>query len=129
MRTTAMVLATTAVLATGGCGADGRLAPWRLAGPPPDPAATSVDILVSEQGCTGGQLATARIQEPEVSYERDRIIVIVRTSEAGINTCPSNPETPYVLRLDEPVGDRVLMDGSLEPPAAPATVPPTHRPR
>lgn len=34
----------------------------------------------------------------------------------GAQECPSNPETPFVLELPEPLGDRSLRDGSSVPP-------------
>ena len=34
----------------------------------------------------------------------------------GPATCPSNPPTPYTLRLDRPLGDRTLADGGTIPP-------------
>jgi hypothetical protein len=34
----------------------------------------------------------------------------------GPATCPSNPPTPYTLRLDGPLGDRTLADGGTMPP-------------
>ncbi|WP_144121311.1 hypothetical protein [Catellatospora sichuanensis] len=126
---TAVVLALAAALATGGCGTEGSLAPWRLAGTPPAPSATSVDILVTEMACNGGRSADGRIADPEISYEDDRIVVTMRTvPRGGANTCQENPETPYRLELDEPLGDRVLMDGTLDPPAAPGPNRPTHVP-
>ena len=74
-------------------------------------------ILVTENACAGGQPATGRIEEPLVIHERTRVQVamFVRPLE-GPSTCPTNPPTPYTLRLDRPLGDRTLADGGTIPP-------------
>ncbi|TVP67752.1 MAG: hypothetical protein EA340_10000 [Nitriliruptor sp.] len=102
--------------------ADAQPAPWE-----PDPGAdlsassTSIDVLVNEVGCASGESADGRIAEPEVVYEPDRVVVTIRVVPvAGAAACPSNPDTPYTLELDEPLGDRGLLDGSHDPPVEPS---------
>jgi hypothetical protein len=74
-------------------------------------------ILVTELACAGGQPATGRIEEPLVIRERDRVQVAMFVRPVGgPATCPSNPPTPYVLRLARPLGDRTLADGGTIPP-------------
>jgi hypothetical protein len=54
-----------------------------------------------------------------VIRERHRlqVAVFVRPLQ-GPNNCPSDPETPYTLRLDRPPGHRTLADGGTIPPRA-----------
>jgi len=74
-------------------------------------------ILVTETACASGQPATGRVEEPLVIRERARVQVamFVRPLD-GPAACPSNPPTPYTLRLDGPLGDRTLADGGTIPP-------------
>lgn len=37
----------------------------------------------------------------------------------GEQHCESNPATPYTVELDEPLGQRRLLDGGVQPPAPP----------
>jgi hypothetical protein len=95
------------------------VADWRVDGTP-DPAATEVSILVHENACASGQSADGRIQEPDVDYRRDAVVVTVRVRQrSSSEACQGNPDTPYILRLDEPLGDRMLLDGGTSPPAPP----------
>jgi hypothetical protein len=95
--------------------------------PDPDRAteagATSLPILVLERACASGQDATGRILEPSITSTDVAVIVIlaVRHREGG-QDCPGNPPTPFLLRLPEPLGGRILLDGGVVPPAEP--VPP-----
>jgi hypothetical protein len=94
-------------------------ASWRIDGSV-DPAATEVPLMVNENACASGRTAEGRIEEPDVDYRRDAVVVTIRVRErSGDQDCPGNPDTPYVLRLDEPVGNRALLDGGQRPPAPP----------
>jgi hypothetical protein len=74
-------------------------------------------ILVTETACASGQSAAGRVEEPLLIREQARVQVamFVRPLD-GPATCPSNPPTPYTLRLDRPLGDRTLADGGTIPP-------------
>lgn len=96
----------------------GRAAVWRLdrGSPKPSPESTEIPVLVTEQDCASGEPATGRIAEPRVHVGARRVVVsiFVRPGD-GAETCPSNPPTPYVLRLPEPLGNRALLDGGRIP--------------
>jgi hypothetical protein len=95
-----------------------RAASWRLRpGTLVSPERRVFRILVTESACASGLPATGRIQEPVVVRERTRVqvAIFVRPLE-GPATCPGNPETPYTLRLERPLGDRTLADGGTIPP-------------
>lgn len=86
------------------------------------PDQTEVEVLVTEQACNSGGDARGRIVEPAIIAAADSVTVVfaVRPRDGG-HDCQSNPETPFLLTLDEPLGDRSLLDGS-EVPARDATI-------
>ena len=88
-------------------------ATWALPGAAPGPAATSVPILVTEMGCASGQSSEGRVAEPIVEYTDDAVLLTTRVEPLAGNgfTCPGNPSTEVTVQLDEPLGDRELLDG------------------
>ncbi|WP_432497829.1 hypothetical protein [Kineococcus auxinigenes] len=104
------------VLGLSACGQD-PAATWRLA-QEPDPQDVSVSVLVSERACSSGRTAEGRIQEPEVEYRREEVVITVRVDALdGANSCPGAPETPFTVELSEPIGTRALVDGGQAPAA------------
>lgn len=81
------------------------------------PELNEIPVLVHERGCNSGQDARGRIVEPRIILGAEAVTVVfaVRPRE-GEHTCPGNPETPYLLVLPEPIGNRTLFDGSEIPP-------------
>ena len=103
------------------CGQD-SVGTWRLA-EEPGPRDTSVSVLVRERACSSGRTAEGRIQDPDVEYRRDEVVITVRVdSLGGANSCPGAPDTPFVVELSEPIGTRALVDGG-QIPAATVTPP------
>ncbi len=99
-------------------GSDLHRASFRVA---PDveltPDLTEIEVLVTERACNSGEDASGRIEEPVVTLGAESVTVVFAVRpRGGAQECPSNPETPYVLVLAEPLGDRVLLDGSEMPP-------------
>ena len=98
--------------------ARGEAADWKLdpAAPPPAPESTEIPILVNENECASGEPATGRIEEPVLFADERRVVasIFVRPVEGGAE-CPGNPDTPYTLRLAEPLGDRALFAGGTVP--------------
>lgn len=83
----------------------------------PSPGATSIQLLVRERACASGAPATGRIELLEVRETPDEVSVHVGVHpRGGGQTCPSNPPTPFVVELSEPLGQRRVVDGSLVPP-------------
>jgi hypothetical protein len=75
------------------------------------PDATELHVLVEEMACHGRATADGRIQA-SVDYGPDAVTVMLSVRPlGGAQTCPGTPPTPYVLRLDQPVGNRQLEDG------------------
>ena len=65
--------------------------------------------MVTELACASGQPADGRIRV-DVPYGADTIGFDVRViPREGAQDCPGNPDTPYLVPLDEPVGDRVIV--------------------
>lgn len=83
---------------------------------PPDPAATSLSLWVIEQACASGQSATDRVVvDVEETDDHVRLIIGVRPQD-GDQNCPSNPPTPVTIELDEPLGQRTIIDAARLPP-------------
>jgi hypothetical protein len=82
-----------------------------------DPAAAEIPVLVTERACNSGQDARGRIVVASIEEDDERVTVTLAVRpRGGAQTCPSNPETPFVLELQEPLGGRALFDGSSVPP-------------
>jgi hypothetical protein len=81
------------------------------------PETTELDVLVTEVECNSGEDARGRVREPAVIRSPESVTVIFTVvARPGGHDCQSNPETPFRLVLPEPLGDRVLLDGSQIPP-------------
>lgn len=120
-RTMALVALGVIVLA-GGChgpggegepatGGEGDPATWQLL---VDVTAQSTDleIEVTRLGCASG--ATGEVLEPKVNYEEQRIVIEVDVApyDADAADCQENDAVPISVDLDEPVGERDLIDGA-----------------
>ncbi len=95
------------------------------AGPPLGREATEFDALVLERACAGGQSSDGRIAPPFVLYEEDTVVLTFGVVlKPGGQRCPGHPPGSYHVTLDEPIGDRWLLDGGVFPPRD-ATTPPS----
>jgi len=88
-------------------------APWTLRVAPRS-TDRELRVWVHERSCASGQPATGRVRRPLVRVDRTRILIVLATRPIG-GDCPSNPATPYVIRLPVAIGDRTLVDGSTFP--------------
>jgi hypothetical protein len=101
-------------------------ADWWLdpAGPRPGPAATEFDALVHERSCASGESPEGRIAPPFVIYEAEAVVLTFGVvPKPGGGRCPSNPPGRFHVTLDEPIGDRWLLDGGVFPPRDATTAP------
>jgi hypothetical protein len=89
--------------------------------PPPGADATTFPAQVTERTCTSGRAMGGRLQPPTISYGPDSVVIVFAAIplEADAFNCPSNPATPVVVQLREPLGERELLDGAFFPPAEP----------
>lgn len=96
---------------------------WFLpAGFVPDPSATSVEVLVGEQGCTSGQGASGNTADPAVDVTGSEVRIAVSTYiRKGSQSCPGHPLAPLVVELGQPLGNRTLVDvnGTIDDASAP----------
>jgi hypothetical protein len=91
----------------------------------PGPDATTVSGFIRERSCAGGQPPEGRIQAPVVVVdERSVVITVSVRQQPGGQDCPANPDSaPITIELGQPLGGRVVLDGSVFPPRD-ASVPP-----
>jgi hypothetical protein len=100
-----------------------RASSWRL-DPSFEPGGDQQElrILVTERTMASGTPAAARLLSPDLHLGADRVVlrVYVRPIEGYVGRAgkPGKHETPVIVRLPEPLGNRQLLDGALyEPPA------------
>ncbi len=79
------------------------------------PDATEVAVTVMERRCTGARDPLPHLDEPAFVVDDEAITVYWTSNPPDAAECPSNPSVPTTLTLPEPLGDRVLLDGSRWP--------------
>lgn len=82
---------------------------------------TEFTAMVTERACATGRSSEGRIIGPQIDYVDDtsiRVTFSVRPLD-GEQGCPSNPPTPVTVHLEEPLGDRMLLDGGRDPQSEP----------
>lgn len=84
------------------------------------PDTTEFVAMVTERACASGQSSEDRIATQGIDYTADAIVVTFEVRAlTGAQACPGNPPSRVTVRLDEPLGNRRLLDGGREPPAEP----------
>jgi hypothetical protein len=77
----------------------------------PSPTSTVFDVLVHETACASGEPVGDRLIGPDVDVTATEVrIGFVAEAQDGDFECPSNPETPVTIRLEEPLSERELVD-------------------
>lgn len=81
-----------------------------------DPGTETPTVLVNERDCTSGRDPRPFLGEPQV-VETDDAVLVTLTSEAVSEdvTCQDNPAVPLELGLEEPIGERRLLDAGVWP--------------
>lgn len=88
----------------------------------PDPESRELALSVTEMACNSGEDAQGRIEVVSVEESADQVRLVLGTApRGGVQNCPSNPATPFTVTLDDPVGDREIINASLVDPR-PVTV-------
>lgn len=90
---------------------------------PLDPQARVLRGFLQERACASGGSPEGRITGPRIEYRADAVVVTFTVREVG-GVCPSNPRFAVTINLAEPVADRLVLDGGVEPPRD-ATIDPT----
>jgi hypothetical protein len=78
----------------------------------------SFEALVTEHACIGGLSSAGRMLAPIIAYRAHSVVVIFMTTppaDVVDSTCIGNPPTAVQVVLDEPLGDRELLDGGTLP--------------
>jgi len=92
-----------------------NLVEWSLdPAQPANPDASVVEVLATERACASGQPIGDRLLGPQI-IETDTEILIALTAiaQAGNQTCPANPSKRVLVQLSQPIGTRVIRDGTV----------------
>ncbi|KGN32193.1 hypothetical protein N802_11210 [Knoellia sinensis KCTC 19936] len=81
-----------------------------------DRSSTQIALGVHEVSCSSGRDPRPFLRDPRI-IEDDHSVTISWTVEepTGANNCQGTMPVPQLVRLQEPLGDRVLLDGSYWP--------------
>ena len=92
---------------------DALPARWEIApNEHPSQRSTTLDVLVYDLQCSSGRSPEGRIVAPEIEFRTDAVVMSFSVVPlAGGQDCPLSPPAPYAVQFDEPLGDRVLLDG------------------
>jgi hypothetical protein len=86
---------------------------------------TTFVALVTERDCNSGEPATGRVVDPVIVIGPDRVAITFGIRpRPGDHECQGNPPTPTEVVLPEPLGGRMLVDGSFVPPRVVQAPPP-----
>ena len=92
---------------------DGAIVDWRVdpTVEPPRPETTTLILEATERGCASGQPMGDRLNEPEVTFTNDAVLIRLTTQprEGGQN-CPGNPSQRVEVELAEPLRNRKIRD-------------------
>ncbi len=92
---------------------DSSPAVWELATSTAiDSGATVFDVLVMRTECNSG--VTGTVNPPLVDFRAEEIVISFTVSPGtpAAATCQGNDQVEYTVTLDQPVGDRRLVDGA-----------------
>ena len=77
---------------------------------------TTLHLQILENTCASGNNAEGRVEILEVREFLDAVELVVALRPLnGAATCPTHPPTPFVVELEHPLGDRILIDGAQVP--------------
>lgn len=90
----------------------GTQATWDVADPVVvKPADRAVHLQVQRVDCASGK--TGEIVGADVDYQDEQIVIAVHLEPiVGAHTCQDNEQVPYTVELDEPIGQRELVDAA-----------------
>lgn len=92
----------------------GDTATWTVGGDvPPSSLSASFTAMVTRLDCSDG--VTGQVLDPVIEAGADQVVItfsVAPLDPALEYTCPSNDAAPVSVRLDEPLGERTLVDGA-----------------
>lgn len=83
---------------------------WTLEEDPPNLEVPELRLLGFETNCASGRSAEGRISYDLTETVEELRVMIKIKPPSGDQTCPGNPPTPIVVPLQEPLGERSLID-------------------
>lgn len=78
---------------------------------PPDQSERELPIWINSFQCAGSEDFTATV----VYEERQIAVVVLEETTGAMGTCEGEAPQRYVIELDEPVGDRTIVDAGFLP--------------
>ena len=90
----------------------GETATWQVSNPAHlSKDSTSIDVAVTRLGCASG--VTGEALSPVITYELEQIVILIDVEplEGDAFDCQGNDAVAVVVQLDEPLGERKLIDG------------------
>lgn len=87
----------------------------------PDDDDTKLHLSVEERACSSGRKLTENNTRADIEYSEDEIVIVMSADSlsTGKNvayTCIGAPPSLITIPLEEPVGDRALLDAGSYPP-------------
>ena len=95
---------------------DRSTATWKLESEP-QPDATELTLLVEERACSSGRKLTEENTDADIEYTEEEIHIVMSGDPLrGAYNCIGNLPAPITVQLEEPIGDRRLVDAGSYPP-------------
>lgn len=84
----------------------------------PDPDRERISVRATEMACAGGLPPKDREVQAVVLDQNDEAVSVVILVEPtkGASDCPGNPAFDFEVQLDSPLGQREVLDASVDPP-------------
>lgn len=79
---------------------------------PIDSSSTELSVLVQRVECNSGRTGEVAAVDVEADTAQISIRIDVTPRSRGVGACTNNEQVAHVVRLDEPVGTRDLVDGT-----------------
>ncbi len=90
----------------------GETATWRISKPTNlGRDSTNIEVVVTRLGCSSG--VTGETLAPVVTYKSEQITIRIDVEPFGGDAadCQWNDAVPVIVQLDQPLGERTLIDG------------------
>ncbi len=90
----------------------GETATWRISNPTDlGRDSTSIEVVVTRLSCSSG--ITGETLAPVVTYKSEQITIRIDVAPFGGDAadCQGNDAVPVIVQLDQPLGERTLIDG------------------
>ena len=83
----------------------------------PPSVSDRIALLVTEFACNSGQDAAGRVELVELAETESTVelVIGVRPSDAQEASCQGNPATPFIVELEQPLADRVILNAAVVP--------------